>query len=94
MTLLRCLVFTSRKVGLCSSFSSVLYSWGAVRRAAAICKSTLDLNGDGGRHKAQLETWRERESKRDGGGVLSVWRGGGGGRNNKKYKIKKKTSAA
>lgn len=34
----RCLVFTSRKVGLCSSFSSVLYSWGAVRRAEAVCK--------------------------------------------------------
>lgn len=34
----RCLVFTARKVGLCSSFSSVLYSWGAVRRAAAVCK--------------------------------------------------------
>lgn len=33
-----CLVFTSRKVGLCSSFSSVQYSWGAVQHAAAVCK--------------------------------------------------------
>lgn len=37
---------------------------------------TLDLNGDGGRHKAQLET------ERDGRGALSVWRGGGGRRLN------------
>lgn len=44
---------------------------------------TVDLNGDGGRHKAQLETEREREIV----GELSVSGGqGGGGREEKRKK--------
>lgn len=41
---------------------------------------TLDLNGDGGRHKAQLERERKGGGERWRGrvGELSVWRGGGG----------------
>lgn len=49
-------------MGLCSSFSSVLYSWGSCPGHRGAMQMTLDLNGDGGRHKAQLE--RERKGGR------------------------------
>lgn len=76
----RCLAFASRKVGLCSSFSSVLYSWGSCPGHRGAMQMTLDLNGDGGRHKAQLERERKGGGERWRGrvGELSVWRGGGG----------------